>query len=47
MSEHLPTTLLEDAIDIPVWLEADASKSLRERMKKEHILTITNATMNE
>jgi hypothetical protein len=35
MPEPLPTTLLEDAIDIPVWLEADASTSLRRRMQRD------------
>ncbi|HMB74691.1 MAG TPA: hypothetical protein VKQ06_14040, partial [Gammaproteobacteria bacterium] len=35
MPQSLPTTLLEDAVDIPTWLEADASKSLRERTRRD------------
>jgi hypothetical protein len=35
MSETAPTTLLEDAIDIPIWLEADASTPLRQRNQRD------------
>jgi len=35
MSESPPTTLLEDAIDIPIWLEADKSLPLPRRTQRD------------
>jgi hypothetical protein len=35
MSEPTMTTLLEDAIDIPAWLEADGTRPLAERMHRD------------
>jgi hypothetical protein len=38
MPEPLPTALLEDAIDIPLWLEADASTPLNERTQRDRAI---------
>lgn len=38
MLEHRPTTLFEDAIDVPIWLEADRERPLAERTHRDRAI---------